>query len=407
MNPSFDKRLSPKQRVTAIHSACRVLWELAVAVTLMATITPALAHAAEGRWAVYAGAEGHNDAERPAHGLVLVAWSARRDRDAAMLGVTLNTDTLRLFAGGLTLSDATTLSAQVTGEAFVAGLSTDYWRDGAHVAERTFRSSYAQAQVWTRTQLADALVGEVELGGRRWFFGPQPGETGAGFRLPDEAWVLEPRLRLTAWWLREDAGFDEPNRLFPRLRGVALGVEAGVDVRSSARPWGGDATTLDPRNHPKTIAARVRPWAMGGGALSERVRAQAQLDAGWARGDDDLTRRRVGGLTPYVAQVPGVFWAHDLADRYASALVSVPFALDDTRDVELGPLFGGAALTDPHRVGDGDKVGARWGAGLALDARLGAWQVDARAGYSPSLPERDSARAWTLYVGAGWVGSGG
>ena len=372
--------------------------------SLCAAAAPA--HAADTRWAVYAGAEGQPDADRPAHGLVLVAWSARRARDAATLGVTLNTDTLRVHAAGLPLTESTTLGAQLTGELFVAGLSTDFWRDGAHVAERTFRSSYAQAQVWTRTQLADALVAEVELGGRRWLFSPQPGETGVAFALPAEAWVFEPRVRLTGWRLRDDAGFDEPTRLFPRLRGWAVGVELGMDARSSARPWGGDATRADPRNHPEQFAFRARPWAMGGAPLSERVRAQAQAEAGWARGDDDLTRRRVGGLTPYVAQVPGVPWAHDLADRYASGLLSLPVALDDLRDIELGPVIGAAALTDPRRAGDADQVGVRWGAGVALDARLDAWQVDARGGYSPSLPQRDAAGAWTLFLGAGWIGAG-
>jgi hypothetical protein len=46
---------------------------------------------------------------------------------------------------------------------------------------------------------------------------------------------------------------------------------------------------------------------------------------------------------------------------------------------------------------------AEWGVGVAGDVRLGAWQVDVRAGYSPSLSARADRPAVTGLVGIGWA----
>lgn len=377
------------------------------AAALAAPLTPSPARAdSTGRVAAYIAAEGQAHRERPAHGLLLLAWDAPDVLGAADAGVELNTDTLRLGLTDAPISATTTLNARLTGELFIAGLSTDYWQDGAHRAERTFRSSYVLGQVWTKTRAFDALYVEVELGLRQWFFGANGDDTGPELVLPRDAWVVEPRLRLTWWRLGDDAGWRERHRLFPRLRGYALGAELGADLRERSESWGAPE---DPRNRPTTGVARIHPWALFGWQATPGIRWQGSAEGGAAAGDeDDLTRRRIGGLNPYVAQVPGVFWASDLAGRYAHALTAVPFRVAGAGDgVELGPMVAAAVLEDLHRTGRTDELGVEWGAGAALDARLGAWQVDLRGGFSPSLTARGDAAAWSVYLGAGWADTGG
>lgn len=355
--------------------------------------------ATEHRFTAYAGAEGHADPDRPAHGMLILAWDGRDVVGDTDLAVELNTDTLRFTVNELALTEDTSLNAQLTGEALIAGLSRDYWQDLAHRGDRTFTASYLQAQLWTKTRFADALYVEAEAGLRRWFFGPNGDETGEDFRLPPEVLVFEPRLRLTWWALSDDAAWHARHRLYPRLRGWALGVEGGFDLRMDTRDWGGDAEGPDPRNSPQKGIARVRPWALAGWQATPGLRWQGALEAGFAGGEDDLTRRRIGGLTPYVAQIPGVFWAHDLADRYVHVQTSLPVKLD--ADIEVGPMLAAAVLSDLHRTGDTSTYGIEWGAGAAAELRLGAWQVDARGGYSPSLSARADKAAWNLFLGAG------
>lgn len=381
---------------------------IAPALTRVALVTAAVvstvdaAAAADHRLSTYAGIEAHANPDRPLHGMVIVAWDGRDVSGTTDLSLELNTDTLRFAATDVALSADTTLNFQLTGEAVVAGLLRDHWRDLEHVPERTFTASYAQAQLWTKTRFADGLYMDAELGLRRWFFGENGDETGPDFRLPPEAWVFEPRLRLTWWRLDDDAAWRDRHRLYPRLRGYALGVEGGLDLRSDSRAWG---EPDDPRNRPTMGLARVRPWFLAGWQATPDVRWQGGVEAGFAGEEDDLTRRRIGGLTPYVAQIPGVFWAHDLAGRYAHAQTSVPFRLDDAGGLEVGPMVAAAVLSDLHRTGALEDYGAEWGAGAVADLRFGAWQVDIRGGYSPSLSARADKAAWNVFVGGGWASS--
>ena len=362
---------------------------------------PAPATAAQSRFTAYGGAEAHADPDRPAHGMLILAWDGVDVVGDTDLAVEFNTDTLRFAVNELALMDDTSLNAQLTGEAFIAGLSRDYWQDLVHRGDRTFTASYLQGQLWTKTRFLDALYVEAEVGLRRWFFSVNGDETGEDFRLPPEVIVFEPRLRLTWWALSDDAAWHARHRLYPRLRGWAVGVEGGLDLRTDAHNWGGGAEGPDPRNAPQKGLARVRPWALAGWQTTPSVRWQGSLEAGFAGGEDDLTRRRIGGLTPYVAQVPGVFWAHDLADRYVHMQTTLPLHVGG--DVEVGPVLAAAAMSDLHRTGDTSTYGIEWGAGLAADLRLGRWQVDARGGYSPSLSARADKAAWNVFLGGGWA----
>lgn len=362
---------------------------------------PVAAECAENgaRYTAYTSAEVHADGERPLHAVLLLAYDRRLGDHAGggRIATELNTDTLRIEVADLPVDGATTLNARLTGELFIAGLSTDYWQDLEHREERTFRSSYLQAQGFTKTRLGDAHFVEVELGVRRWFFDKNGEQTGNAFVLPPEATVLEPRLRYTFWGLADDAAWRVRHRLYPRLRGVAAGLEGGVDLRTEASRWG---DPVDPRNRPRTGIARVRSWAMGGTDVAGPLRWQGTFETGAASGDDDLGRRRLGGLTPYVASIPGVFWAHGLSDRYAHAQLALPVRAFG--EAEVGPIAGAAIANDRGRTGHSDAYDGEWGLGLAADLRLGNWQVDVRGGYSPSLSARASRPAATALIGVGW-----
>lgn len=349
-------------------------------------------------------AEGQADDDRPGHGIAMVAWDLSGLSGGAALGVELNTDTLRVRYDGLRLSDAVTVGAQLTGELFIAGLTTDYWQNGQMRLDRTFRSSYVQAQAWMKARVAARTYFEIEVGGRRWFFGSND-DTGAALELPPDAWVFEPRLRYTWWNAQDDAAWRDRHRFFPRVRGLALGVEIGVDARSDVQPWGARDPEafdpIDPRNEPGQFALRTRQWLIAGWQAHPMLRLQVSEEAGAASGDDDVTRRRLGGLNPYVVRVPGVPWAHHLVDDYAQGHLGVHVKV--AGDVEIGPTVAAAVLTDIDRVGELDDADVEWGVGLFADARFGAWQVDVRGGYSPSLSDRSDEAAWTAYVGVGWA----
>ncbi len=371
------------------------------------------------RLSAYVAAEGQPNADRPLHGIVIVAWDAENVSSTTDLSAELNTDTLRLAATEIPLEGQTTLNLRLSGEAFVAGLSTDAWRDGAVVPAETFRSSYVQGQIWVKGRPAGDLWAEAELGVRRWIFQRVNGDTGADFTLPADTSVLEPRLRLTWWGLRDDAAWHERQRLFPRLRGFAAGVEAGVDLRGTAHDWGaggashgsvgrqpggvpiGALVDQGDRNRRRDAIARLRPWALAGWQATHALRWQGSAEGGLTSGDDDVSRRTVGGLNAYTAQIPGVPWAHDRAGNYAHAETSLQVAFCD--GWEAGPLAAVAVLSDRERTGSSDAA-AEWGLGAVLDARLGAWQLDLRGGYSPSLAARSDKPAFTAYLGAGWAG---
>src|SRR5699024_7935095 len=103
---------------------------------------------------------------------------------------------------------------------------SDYYRDGVNDSARGFWASYVNAAASAKLNLAPHFV-ELAAGARRWFFARQGG-TDPALVLPPEAWVGEVRLRYTLWKLADEPSLWEPQRLYPRLRGVAFGVELGL-----------------------------------------------------------------------------------------------------------------------------------------------------------------------------------
>ncbi len=109
------------------------------------------------------------------------------------------------------------------------------------------------------------------------------------------------------------------------------------------------------------------------------VGPRVELYAGLADGLDDLTKTRLGGLTPYAIPLAGAAWAEWWVERYAM--------------VRAGPearwSWGSVAVVADAAVFDDDTRGQRfidpWAVGFALLGRLmfGDFFADLSFGYAP------------------------
>jgi len=336
------------------------------------------------------------------HGFFLVRYDLDGLPRESHLSVELNTDTLRVSYWGLRVGRFE-LGVAAAGEVLIAGILSDYYRNGVNDPGRGFWASYATAGGSAKLNLAPHFL-ELAAGARRWFFS-RAGATNAALVLPPDAWVGEVRLRYTLWMLDPDRSLWEPQRLFPRLRGVALGVELGLDARSEVAPWGArDPSVFAPtdlRNDPSRAIFSARQWLRAGAKLHARLRLQIDESASWMWGADDLVRARIGGLNPYSIPLVGAPWADYLADDFAAADVSLHVRV--AGEHEVGVLVDGVVLDDVYRTGGPTaRVGALAGIGAFADLRIGAWQLDVRGGWSPTVRVGSVAGGFTLFASAGW-----
>ena len=336
------------------------------------------------------------------HGWVLV----RADRDGvlprgARLSLEYNTDTLRLGIDRIRF-DRVELGVGVVGEALLAGVLTDYWRDGRVEGSRSFSASYLGALGSAKVDLAPHYL-ELTVGARRWFFGRWT-STSADLALPANAWVGELRLRYTFWKIAPDPSTWEAQRPFWRVRGVGFGVVVSADLRSDVHPWGAVDPSFaprDPRNDPSRIVVGVHQWLRLGWQVAPRVRLQAREEAHVLRGADDLDRQRIGGMNPYVVPLAGAPWPAYLSGRLVALEGSVHVRVRNQQ--ELGVLVDGVLTEDVRRVGASD---ARWlaGVGAFADLRLRGFQLDLRAGWSPTTQPGNHRGSGTVLVALGWGG---
>jgi len=335
------------------------------------------------------------------HGFVLVRYDLDGLPHGAHFAAELNTDTLRLSYDRIRVGRFE-FAVGAAGEALIAGLLSDYYRDGQNDPGRGFYASYATAGAAAKLDLAPHFL-ELVAGGRRWFF-TRAGATNAALILPPDAWVGEVRLRYTLWQLAADRSLWEPQRFYPRLRGVAFGVELGLDARSDAQPWGArDPAAFAPpdlRNDPSRAIWMARQWLRAGVVVAPRLRLQVEETASWMHGADDLVRVRIGGLNPYSVPLAGAPWAGYLADDFAAAQASLHVRV--AGEHEVGLLVDGVALADVRRTGGSDaRPGVLAGIGLFADLRVRGWQLDARTGWSPTVQPGSVAGGFTFYVSVG------
>ena len=377
-----------------------VRWLAALVLVTLAVEAPAAE--LHQRLSIAAGGELYATPGWNGHGFALVRWELDGLPRGSRFAAELNTDTLRLTYDGLRVGRFE-LGVAATGEALIAGLLTDYYRDGRDDPARGFYASYGDLAAAAKLDLAPHFV-ELAVGARRWFFS-RAGATSAALVLPPDAWVGEVRLRYTYWQLAGDRSLWEPQRLFPRVRGVAFGVELGLDARSQAQPWGArDATAFSPvdlRNDPSRTIWMARQWLLAGATLAPRVRLQVAESASFMAGADDLVRLRVGGLNPYSVPLVGAPWAGYLAGDVAAIDASVHVRV--AREHEVGLLVDGVALGDADRTGGaGARPALLAGVGLFADLRTGPWQLDVRGGWSPTTRPDSAAGGFSIFAAAGW-----
>lgn len=354
----------------------------------------------EARWTVIGGGEVWPDAPVGGHGVALVAWEGEAWVGGGRPWVEYNTDTLRVGLADVKLGERLLMGVTLTGEYAISGLLIDHFAAGENLRERGFYASHLEFEAWVKHLYPVGAWAELSVSGRRWFFAAGD-ETDPALVLPPEAWVLQPRVRLGLWRLRS---LDEHGgrRLFMRLDGWAMGVEGGVELRSTARAWGaiGPAFAVpDGRNDPAGVIPQARQWALLGVPVGGWGRLEVEERAGIGFGEDDLSRVRVGGMNPYVVPIPGAPWAAWLSEAYVSGRVGLPVEVGG--GLEVGPTVGAAWLRDPDRAGR-DGMGAVWGAGATAQGWWGPWQLDVRGGVSPTWSAASDALAWSAWVSAGW-----
>ena len=336
------------------------------------------------------------------HGYGLVAYDLENLPADAHLGLSYNTDTLRVAFDRIRFANGhLEAGAQGTYEFVFAQLLTDYFRGGELDHGRSFNAGYFSLEAHLKANLPRDHHIELALEIRRWFF-DENDRTSDHLVLPPEAWVVQPRIRYTFWRLRSDPSLSEAHRPFPRVVGAAIGIEVGLDYRTEAHEWGAtDPERFDPadrRNPGEPLILLFRQWLRAGAQVHDRLRIQVAQFAGTGRHEDDLTRVRLGGLNPYVVPLAGSPWAGMVAGTFIAAEISLHVRI--WRELELGVLGQGAALEDLDRTGDGelDMVG---GLGAFADLRFGAFQIDLRAGWTPSL-RAEPLGHWNVFAAFGW-----
>jgi hypothetical protein len=383
-------------------------WSRALGCTVFAcalNATSVSASELRHRFSTYGLLEAWDDQTAPFHGAGLLRWDVEKLPANAKLGIEFNTDTLRIEYDGVRLSEVLEFGAQLTGEIYGANVLFDYFQQGENKPQRTFRASFVMLKSWLRLRLFEHLFVQPELGARRWFFSSIANSTSPTFILPTERFAAEPRLRLLWWSLKHDVVWSERQRLYPRLRGWALGTTLGLNWRNESAPWGAitpdDSLPVDPRNSPSLLQYNFVQWLWAGWQVVPGFRMQWMEELAWTEGEDDLTRRQIGGMTPFTVNIPGAPWAYFHAGDYAGLQWTTHFALP-LDGLEIGTVSSLVFIKDIDRIGSQKMVGI-WGAGALLDWRMEQWQFDLRAGYSPALraqhPRQD---AWSLLFSLGW-----
>jgi len=316
-----------------------------------------------------------------------------------------NTDTLQVSVENVPVgSPRLQFNAALRGEALIAGVLTNHFVRAHNLPERGLFASYVLAAASLKWLPAERHSLELVAAGRRWFFGRSSDASAAQTTLPPDAWVFEPRLRYTFWNLSAGARERGAEVLFPRVTGVAAGVELGVDLRDDTAAWGALPGAGLRRNEPGAVIFTARQWLRAGVQLGARVRLQVDETASWGAGEDDLTRVRVGGMNPYVVAIPGLPWPALLCERLVAGQVGVHVRPSLAHPHELGVAVAGGAFNDVRRTGALSDFDGAGGAALFTDLRFGRWQVYVRAGWALPVAWLDDVPHVSAFagVGAGW-----
>jgi len=352
----------------------------------------------------FVGGEVWDSETAPGHGIISVRGDyvdVFRGGDAV---VEFNTDTLRLGLEGVRLRDNVAGGVSLVGEAGISNLLNEYFIDGDNDPRLGIFASYVRGVGWVKFNPASDLFVTVEGAVRGWVFHPTS-STAESFVMPVDTSAIEPSIDVVWWGLSDDAGWQNPHRLFPRISGVAVGLGLRGVFLSEVRDWGpvvDDLSTTARINSPSESMFLANQWILFGRELGRRHRIEISERASYMTGVDDLYRAVIGGMSPYSVNVPGIPWGFYHADNFVSGMVRLASRVELGQDIEVGPVVGAIALNDASRSGVDDYT-IQYGYGAYADIRVGAWQYEIRGGLSPSLRSMYvNNDAWSMFFMCGW-----
>jgi hypothetical protein len=369
------------------------------AVVALLVLAAASTAAAQTERSGYAGGlfEAFVDADRPGHGALIagVEWAS----PVRTIGLHLNTETLLLDARGR-WPERWAWRTYLKGEAIAANVLADRYVASMLRADLAMRASYLQVGGELSRDVGRHSTLRWEVDARRWWFASLSA-TDAAFGLPGVRVAGGAGLGWTWWRLRDDAAFGQAARRRERLRGVAVGVHAGVRLRDDATAWGDGAREQAGAQRPQTASMALHQWLRVGTDLSGRLAVQLHQQAAWASAGDDLDRLRLGGQAmPYTIAIAGLPWAMLRSTNVLTSQASVRLRAGGEHEVGV--------LLDSAVVGEGvrDRASLRGavGTGVFGDLRWAHWQVDVQLGWAPSLGWMTRRTRLAGLVGFGWSG---
>lgn len=268
--------------------------------------------------------------------------------------------------------------AFLEGEAVISQLLNDYFKQGRRIDEFGIKASYALLHTKLQWYPGRHQTIEILAPVRYWWFGDR--STTSGYTLPPNTWVFEPHIGYNFWKIDVRAEEWESHRVFPRIKGIAVGIDGGFDVRSDSRPWG----IPDGRNDPGKVIYSVSQWLRAGWELGRFVRLQLDQWGQYGWRQDDITRRRIGGASPYVIPVPGLPWPGLISERLFAGQLGLHLKAKESSQHEFGLLVAGGAFNDVTRVGALNTYGGAGGLALFGDLRFGPtgrYQLDIRGSW--------------------------
>lgn len=353
---------------------------------VVAMITPATGSAAPEKW--HAGALGGGeinfapgvDNQLSGHG-----WAGFDSVGRGIVGggdLRLFYNTTKVHAGIERIPFANNklaFFAFLEGEAVISQLLNDYFKQGRRIDEFGIKASYALLHTKVQWYPGRHQTIEILAPVRHWWFGDRS-STSSDFALPANTWVFEPRIGYNFWKIEVPPEEWESHRVFPRVKGIAIGIDGGLDVRSESRPWG----IADGRNDPGKVIYSVAQWLRAGWGLGRFVRLQLDQWGNYGWRQDDITRRRIGGASPYVIPVPGLPWPGLISERLFAGQLGLHLRAKESSQHEFGLLVAGGAFNDVTRVGALNTYGGAGGLAVFGDLRFGPtgrYQLDMRGSW--------------------------
>jgi hypothetical protein len=172
----------------------------------------------------------------------------------------------------------------------------------------------------------------------------------------------------------------------------------GLIVRNTINTWGFLNSPEMRINNPHKLTPYLDEWLTLGIPLTDFFRINFKQTAFYAPNMDDINRKRIGGINPYVVQVAGLPWAALLSDKHLSLHLGLIFGIFG--ESELGIGFDFVYLEDIERTGIRDW-NSTMGFSLHMDMRFGNWQLDIKGGIALPANWMENKLHYSFFVSLG------